>query len=56
MDTNFKKGDQRRYSYKKAITLTFEEGEKLEKILKDNCCENVSQLCKKIANGELEVY
>ncbi|MEG0486223.1 MAG: hypothetical protein RR576_12330 [Oscillospiraceae bacterium] len=44
------------YMYKKAITLTKPEGIQLDKIISDNGCANLSQLCKKIVKGEVTLY
>ncbi|MEG1926942.1 MAG: hypothetical protein RR415_14495, partial [Ruthenibacterium sp.] len=35
------------------VTLTKPEGEMLDKIISDNGCANLSQLCKKIVKGEV---
>ncbi|MEG0395773.1 MAG: hypothetical protein RR576_03365 [Oscillospiraceae bacterium] len=42
----------RRYN----VVLTKPEGEMLDKIISDNGCANLSQLCKKIVKGEVSLY
>ena len=45
------------YKWRKAITLTPAEGRKLEEeILPKFYCDNVSQLVKKIVNGQIEIF
>lgn len=44
------------YSYRAGVTLTIPEGETLKKIIADNGCNNLSQLCKKIVSGEISIY
>lgn len=53
---DFKKGDVRKYSRKISVTLTKKEGEQLDKIIDDNGCQNLSQLCKKLVNGTISLY
>lgn len=53
---DFKRGDCRKYSSKFSVTLTIPEGETLKKIIEDNGCKNLSQLCKKIVHGEISIY
>lgn len=36
--------------------LTIPEGETLKKIIEDNGCANLSQLCKKIVHGQISLY
>lgn len=38
------------------VTLTKPEGEVMDKIIADNGCKNLSQLCKKIIHGEISLY
>lgn len=38
------------------VVLTKPEGEALERIIADNECSNLSQLCKKIAQGTLKLW
>lgn len=43
--------------WRKSVTLTPAEGEKLEnEILPKFYCDNVSQLVKKIVNGQVTIY
>ncbi|MEG2659918.1 MAG: hypothetical protein RR978_04285 [Oscillospiraceae bacterium] len=51
-----KKGDTRKYKWTSCVTLTKPEGEMLDKIISDNGCANLSQLCKKIVKGEVALY
>lgn len=37
------------------VILTKPEGEKLSEIITKNQCANLSQLCKKIVNGEIKL-
>lgn len=43
-----------KYKYRKSVVLTPEEGAKLEEILKDKKCKNVSQLLKLIVKDYQE--
>ena len=43
------------YKYRKIATLTKPEGAKFDRILARNGCANISQLCKRIVRGELEL-
>ena len=58
MQDNTKKNLQNAsYKWRKAITLTHAEGRKLEEeILPKFYCDNVSQLVKKIVNGQIEIF
>ena len=52
-----KKGNTEAYKWRKSITLTPAEGKKLEEeILPKFYCDNVSQLVKKIVNGQIEIF
>lgn len=57
-DGNTKRNAQIRASqWRKSITLTPAEGKKLEaEILPKFYCDNVSQLVKKIVNGQIEIF
>ncbi|MEG1447048.1 MAG: hypothetical protein RSC58_07245 [Ruthenibacterium sp.] len=55
-DKKAKNAKLRSYQYKKMVTLTKPEGEMLDKIISDNGCANLSQLCKKIVKGEVSLY
>ena len=44
-----------RYRWQKSLVLTPDEGKSLEKIYTQLGCTNVSQFCKAISHGELEV-
>lgn len=48
-----KKGNTEAYKWRKSVVLTPNEGETLENILPSLHCNNVSQLLKRIANGEI---
>lgn len=50
------KGDTRKYKWTSCVTLTKPEGEALDRIISDNECSNLSQLCKKIAQGTLKLW
>ena len=39
-------------SWRKSVILTYAEGDTIEKIIAYNDCDNLSQLCKKIAHGK----
>mgnify|MGYP003397315357 FL=1 len=48
--------DTRKYKWTSCVTLTKPEGATLDKIISDNGCANLSQLCKKIVHDELTLY
>lgn len=53
---NTRKGAYK-YQWRKSVTLTPTEGKKLEdEILPKFYCDNVSQLVKKIVNGQIEIF
>lgn len=55
-DENTRKGSYK-YQWRKSVTLTPAEGKKLEEeILPRFYCDNVSQLVKKIVNGQIEIF
>lgn len=43
------------FKWRQATVLTLQEGKKLEIILAQHNCVNISQLCKRIVRGELEL-
>lgn len=55
-EENTRKGAYK-YKWQKSVTLTHAEGKKLEdEILPKFYCDNVSQLVKKIVNGQIEIF
>lgn len=55
-EENTRKGAYK-YKWQKSVTLTPVEGKKLEEeILPKFYCDNVSQLVKKIVNGQIEIF
>ena len=44
-----------RYKWQKTVVLTREEGTEFDALIRQFDCANASQLCKKIAKGELKL-
>ena len=44
-----------KYKYRSNLILTKQEGEVIDKLIKQYECENASQLLKKVANGNLSI-
>ena len=57
METQPKKKWPKKYGtrYEKVLILTISEGAQLESMLPQYSCANISQLCKRIVRGELEI-
>jgi len=55
METKKKWPSKERFKWRQAAILTLQEGAQLESILVRNNCANISQLCKRIVRGELEL-
>ena len=55
METKKKWPRVAKYKWQKMVTLTIPEGEILDAIITKYSCANISQLCKRIVRGELEL-
>ena len=55
MEQQRKRYDTHKYQWRKGVTLTPAEGAAMEELYARCGCANVSQFCKKIVHGEIEI-
>ena len=55
METKKKWSSKERFKWHKGVVLTLAEGAQMESVLAQYSCANISQLCKRIVRGELEL-
>ena len=55
METQKSWPNKERFKWRQAAVLTLQEGSKMEAILAQYSCANISQLCKRIVRGEIEL-